>query len=726
MTIFRSLAYGSVMLAGLTLTASAQETAPPEDAILILDASGSMWGQIDGVNKIVIAKDVVEGLVRGLPEDQRLGMVAYGHRKKGDCSDIQTLADVGADRDKVIDQIRSLSPVGMTPLTSSVQHAATELDYTRNAATVILVSDGLETCDADPCALARTLEENGLDFTVHVIGFDVTEEERQGLVCIANETGGEFLTADTADELNDALTQVAMSDGEVAPSEAEGVVRPQTVALKATILQNGPDIQRDLNWTITNKDTGEVVFEKADTGYVDFEVVPGEYEANVVWTGWPHQGDRYKGDKTGSKDFTIEAAPTVVTVPIDLDIPVSLTADAEIMEGQPVSVTWSGPDDLGMIISTSALDDGPRDQIYFTPTQRARDAFEREATEAGTDIDSNGDGRFDQDDIAKTQIGGPSHEGDYEVRYILNSPRIILASVPLTVTDGNYSLSGPDEVPAGSTLTVDVGGPVRQNDALWIEKPDLRTAYYQGPRAKLTEAGAVEIVAPSEPGTYELRYVMANGYTTYPNTQHAVQARRPITVTSVSAAVSGPDTAIGGSVVAFDVTPVAGDEWADDYISIIEPGATKHNRDSWQVLSKGAEDGSSVEFQMPNIDGDYEVAYFQAPGDKVLARQPIRINRAEATIDAPARVKVGEAFDIAYSGPYYRGDLIIVAPADIEDSAMWGWTARYGFFAKEGETSGTYSALQSSRNLKPGEYVVRYVTGHQHQTLARDTLTVTE
>ena len=80
---------GALCLSSLLLASPilAQDEAKSEDAILILDASGSMWGQIDGINKIVIAKDVVESLVRSLPDEQRLGLVAYGHRRKGDCSD---------------------------------------------------------------------------------------------------------------------------------------------------------------------------------------------------------------------------------------------------------------------------------------------------------------------------------------------------------------------------------------------------------------------------------------------------------------------------------------------------------------------------------------------------------------------------------------------------------------------------------------------------------------
>ena len=262
--------------------ARAQDTA--KDAILILDASGSMWGQIDGVNKIVIAKDVVEGLVRSIPSDQRLGFVAYGHRRKGDCKDIQTLAGIGTDRGKLIDTLRALSPKGKTPLTQSVEVAARTLNYTKNAATVILVSDGLENCDADPCALARTLEANGLDFTIHVVGFDVTREERGGLECLASETGGLFLTADTADQLSDALSEVAVALPAAVPEAAapaeeqptgDGAPLPRKIVLKATILPGGPLIQSDLNWQVVDTTSGTTLFTATDTGIAETEIPPG-------------------------------------------------------------------------------------------------------------------------------------------------------------------------------------------------------------------------------------------------------------------------------------------------------------------------------------------------------------------------------------------------------------------------------------------------------------------
>jgi Ca-activated chloride channel family protein len=57
------------------------------------------------------------------------------------------------------------------------------------------VSDGPETCNADPCAAATELEETGVDLAVHVVGFGTTQEENRQLQCIASKTGGRFLGA---------------------------------------------------------------------------------------------------------------------------------------------------------------------------------------------------------------------------------------------------------------------------------------------------------------------------------------------------------------------------------------------------------------------------------------------------------------------------------------------------------------------------------------------------
>ena len=85
--------------------------------------------------------------------------------------------------------------------------AAEQLDYENNQATVILVSDGEESCGGDPCEMAKQLEAMGVDFTVHVVGFGVSAEQAEnGLACIAKNTGGQYKTASDAASLKEALT----------------------------------------------------------------------------------------------------------------------------------------------------------------------------------------------------------------------------------------------------------------------------------------------------------------------------------------------------------------------------------------------------------------------------------------------------------------------------------------------------------------------------------------
>ena len=127
--------------------------------IIVLDGSGSMWGQIDGTTKIEIARDTLRKVLETLPEDTELGLVAYGHREKGSCSDIEiAIPPATGTAAAVADFADRLNPKGKTPLTDAVRKAAEELRIEENAATVILVTDGLETCNADPCALGRELE----------------------------------------------------------------------------------------------------------------------------------------------------------------------------------------------------------------------------------------------------------------------------------------------------------------------------------------------------------------------------------------------------------------------------------------------------------------------------------------------------------------------------------------------------------------------------------------
>ncbi|MCD4654732.1 VWA domain-containing protein, partial [bacterium] len=176
--------------------------------IFVFDASGSMWGQINGIPKIQIARDVMNRLLADWDPAMELGLMAYGHRRKGDCEDIELLVPVGSGTGaEIIKSINSINPKGKTPLCEAVKRAAVSLKYVEERATVVLISDGVETCDADPCAVGAELAMAGVDFTVHVIGFDVKGVDQEGLRCLAENTGGLFVPAGSADELHNAISQ---------------------------------------------------------------------------------------------------------------------------------------------------------------------------------------------------------------------------------------------------------------------------------------------------------------------------------------------------------------------------------------------------------------------------------------------------------------------------------------------------------------------------------------
>lgn len=201
------------LLAAVCVPAHAQAPATSR-SILVLDASGSMWGQIEGQPKIAIAREAVGAMLDGWSGGE-LGLVAYGHRRKGDCEDIELLIEpVGFDAAAIRQQANALNPKGMTPISAAVRQAAEQLRFTEQNATVILVSDGEETCNADPCALGEELERLGIDFTAHVVGFDIQAGSTADtqLRCLAERTGGRYLTAGNAAELNSAIKEVSVAE----------------------------------------------------------------------------------------------------------------------------------------------------------------------------------------------------------------------------------------------------------------------------------------------------------------------------------------------------------------------------------------------------------------------------------------------------------------------------------------------------------------------------------
>ena len=202
-------------LRGLILLLAAFAAAPLSAAsgeanvLFVLDLSGSMWGRVEERPKIEIAREVLDGVLADLPDYVAVGLVAYGHRSREDCEDIEVVAAVGERAaSSLATRIEALQPRGQTPLSRALLAAFDEVSMLPGTAHVVLVSDGRETCGGDPCQLMADLRATGSRVAYHVIGFDVTAEEREQLECIAASGRGDYYAADSAEDLTRALATV--------------------------------------------------------------------------------------------------------------------------------------------------------------------------------------------------------------------------------------------------------------------------------------------------------------------------------------------------------------------------------------------------------------------------------------------------------------------------------------------------------------------------------------
>lgn len=184
--------------------------------LLVLDASGSM-GDPDGAGrpKIEAAHSALEAVTDGLADDQTVGLRLFASTvsesgTQAACSDSELVVPIAAgNRADLAAAVEDYRPFGgETPIGHALQEAGRDLGA-EGPRSILLVSDGLSTCDPDPCEVAEDLTDGGIDVAVHVVGLDVDSEARQQLQCIAEAGKGLYLDADDTASLTSALTRVS-------------------------------------------------------------------------------------------------------------------------------------------------------------------------------------------------------------------------------------------------------------------------------------------------------------------------------------------------------------------------------------------------------------------------------------------------------------------------------------------------------------------------------------
>ena len=182
---------------------------------IILDESGSMKLPLGKSTRIAAAKSVLKDVLAKLPDDLNVGLRVYANRypsrDKRTCTDTQLVAPIEKlDRGKILGIVNGTTPRGETPLVYSVMQAADDLKA-KGGGSIVLVTDGEESCGGDPVSAGQKLKASGVDATLDIVGFTLTGKQVAAqLTKFAEETGGHYYTAQSQAALSSALTMATL------------------------------------------------------------------------------------------------------------------------------------------------------------------------------------------------------------------------------------------------------------------------------------------------------------------------------------------------------------------------------------------------------------------------------------------------------------------------------------------------------------------------------------
>jgi Ca-activated chloride channel homolog len=250
-----------LMVMAVPLTGSPASATPvPTDGkrqgslLLVLDASGSMKEPAGGGRtRFQAATSAMREVLGALPGDLDVGLRVYGSKISdgpGSCQDSELVVPVTPlNRKAIRAALSEARPLGNTPLAHSLQQAAQDLPE-EGQRTIVLISDGEESCGGDPCQVARDLSRQGVDVRIDVIGFQVGGKARDELTCIAQAGRGTFYDAPDASALTAQLQRLS--------ARAARAYVPAGIPVEGTPTADGAPTLEPEQYLDTIGDDGEV------------------------------------------------------------------------------------------------------------------------------------------------------------------------------------------------------------------------------------------------------------------------------------------------------------------------------------------------------------------------------------------------------------------------------------------------------------------------------------
>lgn len=268
------------------------QTAPDGPAIIILDGSGSMWGNIgtERASKFDLARGALRQSLSDISPRVRLGLMSFGQRRRADCSDVEVLAAPEAGQpERILSIADKLNPKGKGPLALALREAAKQIQP-GEAGSIIAIHDGMDNCAQDPCAVAADIAKANAKTRVFLISFGLEKPDVQRLACVAKSTNGKVIEArdstSLAAGLSEALTLANLE--RIDPATGAAVPLPKAapppnpegapgLRLSASLASGSPPLAAPVHWTVAKADKPDAVLKSVKNRELSVDLDPGSY-----------------------------------------------------------------------------------------------------------------------------------------------------------------------------------------------------------------------------------------------------------------------------------------------------------------------------------------------------------------------------------------------------------------------------------------------------------------
>jgi Ca-activated chloride channel family protein len=250
-----------------------EQSLPEKTRILFLfDASGSMLAPWGNQLRIDAAKEILSDLVDSLRINSKveLALRAYGHlspAQQQNCEDTKLEIPFSAgNHDAIIQRLKYIYPKGTTPIAYSLEQAANDFPTNHEYRNIIIIiTDGIESCDGDPCEVSLALQKKRIFLKPFVIGLGMKAQFSQQFDCM-----GKYFNAKDINGFRTVLNGILNQS------------LSKTTASVELLDENGRPVETNVNVSFINNFTGLSEFDFVH--YRDTQGKPDTVEVDPVLT----------------------------------------------------------------------------------------------------------------------------------------------------------------------------------------------------------------------------------------------------------------------------------------------------------------------------------------------------------------------------------------------------------------------------------------------------------